>query len=158
MFDAFFLQEREVAAIAVDNHGVGICQQLVEAFATVGIALNNLEVHIVRQGECSSDGCLTATHHDHILHIGIMFLTHYLADVRDILGGGHEIGQVKDFQLVQATRDNRVAATLDSHNMIRIVGAAEVLQRLVEDFRCLAQFDAEQYESTIMYIPTLAHP
>ena len=142
----------------MNHHCVGLAEQLVQALAAVGVNLDDLGVHIVGHRESGSHGRLATTHDDDVVHILIVLLAHNLADIGDILAGGHEIGQVVELQLVQTARDNRVAASLDGHHMIGVVGTAEVFQGLVENLAALAQLDAQQDEGAVVHIPALAHP
>ena len=87
-----------------------------------------------------------------------MFLTYNLADVGNVVAGGHEVGEVVEFQLIVTTRDDGIAASLDGYHVVRVVGTADVLERLVEDFASLTQLDAEHHEGAVVHIPALAHP
>ena len=123
---AFLLQQTDVAAVAVDYHDIDVGQFLVELLAALCILLHYLEVHVV--GCCLGNAYCrsSATHDDDVLDVGIMFLAHYLADIRDILAGGHEVGYVVDVQLVVTTRYQSLVSTLDGHDVVWIVRAAEV--------------------------------
>ena len=87
-----------------------------------------------------------------------MLLAHNLADVWDIVAGSHEVSQVVELQFIITARDDGFAASLDGHHMVRVVGTADVLERLIENFAGFAQFDTQHDEGAIVHIPSLAHP
>ena len=117
-----------------------------------------LTLHVFWHFLHRSHGSATATHDHHVLHIYIMFLSHNLADVRDIVASGHEVGEVVELQLVVTTRDDGLAATLDGYYMVRVVGTADVLEWLVEYLASLTQLDAQHDERTIVDNPNAAVP
>ena len=142
----------------MNHHCLLAFKQFVKFLTALGILLDDLHMHIIRYGEGRTNGCLAATHDDHVLHVGIVFLAYEFPDVWDILLGGHEISEVVDAQLVETTWDQGVAATLDGYDMIGIVRSAEVSQRLVQNLRRLTEFDTQEDEGTTMYIPPLTNP
>ena len=87
-----------------------------------------------------------------------MFLADDLADVGDILLRGHEVGQVIAFQFIVTTWDDRLALAFDGHHMVRIIGTAEVFQRLVEYLARLPQLDAKHHQCSVVHIPALTDP
>ena len=135
-----------------------VVEDIVEIFAAILILLDNLALHVFRHLLHGSYGSASATHHHHVLHIYIMLLSHNLADVGNVVAGGHEVGEVVELQLIVTTRDDGFAASLDGYHVVRVVGTADVLERLVEDFASLTQLDAEHHEGAVVHIPALAHP
>ena len=92
--DALLFEQSEVTTITMNHHRVAVAKQFIELFAAFGILLDDLDVHIVGSCECSTDGCLITTHHNHVLYISIVLLTHNLADIGDVFLSGHEIDEV----------------------------------------------------------------
>ena len=142
----------------MDDESVGIVEGIVEILAALLAHLYNLALHVFRHLLHGSHGCAAATHNHHVLHIYIMFLAHNLADVGNVVAGGHEVGEVVEFQLVVTARDDGIAASLDGYHMVGVVRTADVLERFVENLAALTQFDAEHHECSVVYIPALAHP
>ena len=132
ILNTFLLQQTKVTRITMDYHRIGITEQFVQLFTTPLTLLDNLQVHIVRQCQPNSDCRLATTHDDDILDIGIVFLTRNLTDIRNILARSHEISEVVHMQLVVTTGNQCLTVTFDSHDMVRVVRTAKILQRLVE--------------------------
>ena len=107
---------------------------------------------------CHAHRGLTTSHNHHIADVGIAFLTHYAAHKGNSLLSCHEICQVIQLQGVVASRYYRLIATLDSHDMIRILRTYQLFQRAIEYLALLTQFDAEHHQGTVMHVPALAHP
>ena len=80
------------------------------------------------------------------------------AESLNVVAGGHEVGEVVEFQLVVTARDDGIAASLDGYHMVGVVRTADVLERFVENLAALTQFDAEHHECSVVHIPALAHP
>ena len=87
--------------------------------ASVDILLDNLDLHIVWCIHCRTDGDSTTTHNHHVTHIGIIFFTSYLANIRHIFSSGGEINNVVELELIVTTRNDGLVATFDGNNMIR---------------------------------------
>ena len=87
-----------------------------------------------------------------------MLLTHNLADVGYVVLRCHKVGEVVHAQFIHTCRDNRLSATLDGYDVIRIVGAAKVSQRQIQNLGRLTQFNTQQNQGSIMHIPTLTYP
>ena len=94
--------------------------------------------HVFRQCAGCTDSSLTATHNHHVLHVHIMFLTHYFTDEGYVVFHGHEVSDVVEFQLIIATRNDGFLTTFDRNNMIRVFRTAEELKRLIENLARLA--------------------
>ena len=87
-----------------------------------------------------------------------MLLAHYLPDVRDVVLGGHEVGEVVELKHIVASGDDGVDAPFDGHHVVGLVGAAYLAQRSVEYLAAFAQLDAQHDECSVVDIPSLAHP
>ena len=87
-----------------------------------------------------------------------MLLAHNLADVGYVLLRSHEVGEVIELQRVETAGDDGLAVALDGHDVVGVFGAAEVLQRLVQNLAALAQLDAQEDEGAVVDVPALAHP
>ena len=87
-----------------------------------------------------------------------MLFAHNLADIGNIVAGGHEVGQVINLQFVITSWDDCLIASFDGYDMIRTLRFAEILERFVENLAGLAEFDTQHHEGTIVDIPTLAYP
>ena len=61
-----------------------------------------------------------------------MLLAHNLADIWDVVAGGHEVGEVVEFQFVVTARDDGIAATLDGYHVVWIVRTADALEWFVQ--------------------------
>ena len=155
---ALLNEKAHVAAVAVNYHTFGVAEQVVETLAALLVQLNDFHVHIVRHGKRSSHGSLSSSHDNHVLHVGIVFLAHYLAYVRDIFLCGHKVGKVCIVQFVISSGDDGLTTTFDCHDMIGVVRPAKLLEGLVEYLTCLAQLHSEHHEGTVMKIPPLSNP
>ena len=133
-------------------------EHVVELFAALQTALDDFDIHVFGHALDCVDGCVATAHNHHVLDIGILLLTHYLADVGDKLARGHEVGQVVELQDVVTARNDGIGATLHRHHVVRVLRTAELAERTVEYLASLAQLDAQQDEGSIVHIPTLAHP
>ena len=78
----------------MNHHRIAVSKQFIELLTSLGIFLDDLDVHIVGRCERCTDSSLVATHHNHILHIGIVLLTDYLTYIGDIFLSGHEVDEV----------------------------------------------------------------
>ena len=95
------------------------------------VDLDNLCIHVFGHGVDGSY-CRCAAAHDHdILHVDIFLLAYYLSDVGDIVLGGHEVGEVVEFQLVVATRDDGLLSAFHRDDMEGVVGTAYLAQWLI---------------------------
>ena len=135
-----------------------LIENIVEIFAALLAHLDNLAFHIFRHLLHGSYGCASATHNHHVLHIHIVLLAYNLADIWDVVAGGHEVGEVVEFQLVVTARDDGITASLDGYHVIRVVRTADVLERFVQYLASFAQFDAEHDECAVVHIPALTYP
>ena len=61
-------------------------------------------------------------------------------------------------QLVVATWDDSIHAALYRHHMIRVIGAAQHFERLVENLAVVAKLYSQHYQGAAMHVPSLAHP
>ena len=127
----------------MNHHRVAVAKQFVEFLTSLGILFDNLYVHIVGRSEGCTDRGLVATHHNDVLYVGIVLLTHNFADIWDILLSGHEVDKVSHTQLIETARYDGVFTPFDGYDMVGIIGAAEVAQRLIQYLRRLAQLNAE---------------
>ena len=87
-----------------------------------------------------------------------MFLAHNTSDIGDVLLCGHEVGEVVVFQRIVAIGDDCVSIPLDGHNVVGIVGTANVFQWLVENLTVVVELDAQHHERASMNVPALSHP
>ena len=152
------MQQCQVASVSVNDEGAIVVEHLVELCAALFAGFDNLNIQIIGHGFHSAYGGASSTHNHHVFHIDIMFLTHDFAHVGNVLPRGHDVNHVVELQFVVTTRDDGVAVAFDSHHMIRVVGAADVLEWLVEHLARFAQLDAQHHQSTIVHVPALAHP
>ena len=131
--DSLLFEQSEVATVTVDHHRFILFQQFVQPFAALDVFLDDLDVHVVRDSQCSPYSRLSATHDNYVLDIGIMLLADNLTDIGDILLGGHDIDEVVDVQLIHTARDDGVTTTFNRNDMIGVVRATKVAQRLIQD-------------------------
>ena len=61
-------------------------------------------------------------------------------------------------QTVATVGYHRVAASLNGHDVIRRIGAAEHAQGLVEDLGIASDFDSQQDEFAVLHLPPLPNP
>ena len=158
VLDSLLVEQLQVATVAVNHHHAVGFEQFVESFAASLVGLDDFHLHIFGHQCRRPDRRRSTAHNDDIFHVGIAFFSNDAADVGNVLPRGHEIGDVLQFQHVFASRNNRFVASLDRHDVIGRLRFAEVFERLVEDFRRLAQLDAEHRECAVVNIPTLPHP
>ena len=142
----------------MDNQGLLVIEDVVEVFATALVYLDDLALHVLGHLLDGSHGGASTAHDHHVLDIYVVFLAHDLADVGDVVARGHEVGEVVELQLVVAARDDGLASSLDGYHMVGVVGAADVLEGLVQYLASLAQLDAQHDECAVVYVPALAHP
>ena len=158
VLDALFVEQGEVASVAVDHHHAVGVDEFVEFFAAGFVGLDDFHLHVFGH-QCRRPDCRgSAAHDDDVFHVGIAFLAHDAPDVGNILARGHEIGDVFELQHVVASRNDGFLAALDGHDVVGRLGLAEVFERLVEDFGGLAQLDAEHDECAVVNVPALPHP
>ena len=100
----------------------------------------------------------TAAHEENGLDVGVFFLARDVADIVDVLGRGHEEGDVAQVKTVVAVGDEGLVLAFDGHDVAGRGGVEEVAQGLVEDLRALAQFHANHNQFAIVDIYPLAHP
>ena len=129
----------------MNNQCTVVIKQFVESVAALFVGFNDFHIHVFRHRFDSSYGCTAASHDHYILHVYIVFLTHNLANERYILASCHEISHVIEFQFIVTTRYNGVTVALDSHDMIGIIRATDVLERFVEYLTCLPKLDAQHH-------------
>ena len=106
----------------------------------------------------SPNSCHAAAHKHDVTHIDIFGLARDLTNVWNILLRRHKVSEVETVELVVTTRNDRLPSAFDGNNMIGIIRATEIFQRLVEDLTVAAQFDGEHHERATVDIPPLAHP
>ena len=140
------------------HHRVVAIEQFVEPFAARLVQLNDLQIHVVGCSLSHADSRLSAAHYNDVLHVGIVFLARDFTNIWDVLASGHEVGDVVHMQLVVTTWYQRVVVALDGHHVIRVVGAAELFQRLVQYLARLTQLDAQHDECAPVNVPALTYP
>ena len=143
MLDTLLFEQSQVASIAVYHHSLLFFEQFIQSLTTLTTLLDDFHVHVIRNRQGCTYSSLSATHDNHILHIGVMLLSHNLADIRDILLRGHEINQVIGTQFIHTTWDDGIVFTLDGYNVIRIIRTTEFTERTVQDLCCFTQFDTK---------------
>ena len=125
IFYSFLHEQSQITSISMYHHAVGITEQGVEFLTSLFILFDDFHIHIVRHCERYPHCCLSSSHDDTVLHVGVVFLTHNLAYIRNILLGGHEVGKVTIMQFVITTGDDGFSSTFQCHNMIGVIGTAE---------------------------------
>ena len=91
---ALLYKQGHVPSIAIYNEGILTFYESVELLTPLLVIFYDFGIHIFRHHVYASDSCGATTHDHNVLHIDIMFFTHYLPDIRNIVFCCHEIGEV----------------------------------------------------------------
>ena len=141
--DSLLFQQGEVATISVKDERVVVFDDFVELQGSCGVGLENFGVHVVRHVIDKMHGSAAAAHDEEMPHLGIVLLARRVTDDVDVVGRRHEIDHIAGDETVVAVGNECLVATLDRHDVIGRICAAQFLQGFVEDEGVLSHLDAE---------------